>query len=665
MLVKHWRLTGVALILAATQAAAQSPVEHYYPDFFADSRPETAMDMVSQLPGFAFDGGDGTRGLSGNSGNVLINGKRPASKTDNLSAILSRIAAQEVDHIDVIHSGAPGIDMQGKIVIANIVRKQTPYSHLTAIASVDAFGTGRTIPGGALQFRRSEGEVGYDLSIRRDPYYDNSMGSANITYYDAEGTANRVPEVRSGSGANIVVNGGLTMPLGGGSLSATTTIQQSGYDNGTTYDQETGTQHYQAKASNQAGELGADYQRDVGPAVVDLTVLQRLGKSSSRQILDDDMTDSSFSSLRDTGESVSSFTTRYPLADGIVIEAGAEAAYNFLEGRSALIEGNTVQDVPSSNIKVSERRSEFFAQAGWTVTSDVTLDTDMRAELSAIDVSGDAHQSHSYFYLKPRVVMSWALAPRTQFRLRAEHWVGQLSFNDFVTSASLTQDNVTAGNPDLRPDQSWQLEAAYEKHFWQRGALALRIVHQEIGDILDYKPIWAPSGTFDVRGNIGDGRADQVSVDATVPTDAVLFKGGLLSASGAWSDSAEKDPVTGVMRHFSFDNPVSYHFSFLQDFSDWNSTWSVSYNSGWNEIGYRLSEIDRSIGAPSVRVGWKYRPTRDINIDFALSDPLIASRTRISDYFSGPRSDGILQQRQIEVGYSRPHAFLAIRKEFN
>src|SRR6185312_1007356 len=245
MQVKNWRFAGVALMLAATQAAAQSPVEHYYPDFFADSRPETAMDMVNRLPGFAFDGGDGSRGLSGNSGNVLINGKRPASKTDNLSAILSRIATQEVDHIDVIRSGAPGIDMQGKAVIANIVRKQTPYSHLTAIASVDAFGTGRTIPGGALQFRRSKGEVSYDLSVRRDPYYDGTMGPANITYYDAEGTANLVPQVRSGSGGNIVVNGGLTMPLGGGSLSANATIQQSGYDNETPYGQETGTQRYQ------------------------------------------------------------------------------------------------------------------------------------------------------------------------------------------------------------------------------------------------------------------------------------------------------------------------------------------------------------------------------------------------------------------------------------
>jgi outer membrane receptor protein involved in Fe transport len=665
MLVKHWRLAGIALILAATQAAAQSPVEHYYPDFFADSRPETAMDMVSRLPGFVFDGGDGTRGLSGSSGNVLINGKRPTSKTDNLSAILSRIGAQEVDHIDVVHSGALGIDMQGKATVANIVRKQTPYSHLTAIASVDAFGTGRTIPGGALQFRRSKGEVSYDISVRRDSQYDGTMGPANITYYDAEGTANRVPQVRSGSGGSIVVNGGLTMPLGGGDLSANATIQQSGYDNGTSYNQETGRQRYQANANNQAGELGANYQRDVGPAVVDLALLQRLGKSSSRQVLDDDTADSSFASLRDTGESVSRLTTRYPLADGIVIEAGAEAAYNFLQGNSTLVEGDTVQAVPASNVKVSEKRSEFFVHAGWTITSDVTLDTDLRAELSAINVSGDAHQSHSYFYMKPRVAMSWALDPKTQLRLRAEHRVGQLSFNDFVTSASLTQDNVTAGNPDLRPDQSWQFEAAYEKHFWQRGALTLRIIHQEMGDILDYKPIWAPSGAFDVRGNIGDGRTDQVSVDAAVPTDVVLFEGGLLSASGAWRDSAEKDPVTGVMRRISFDNLASYRFSYLQDFSDWNSTWSVSYNSGWNEIGYRLSEIDRSIGAPSVRVGWKYRPTRDINIDFVLSNPLIASRTRTSDYFSGPRSDGILQQRQIEVGYARPHAFLGIRKEFN
>ena len=57
-------------------------------------------------------------------GNVFINGAPPASKTDILSACAraaSRIA--DVDRIEVIRGGAPGIDMQGLTVIANVILK--------------------------------------------------------------------------------------------------------------------------------------------------------------------------------------------------------------------------------------------------------------------------------------------------------------------------------------------------------------------------------------------------------------------------------------------------------------------------------------------------------------------------------------------------------------
>ena len=82
------------------------------------------MEMVNKLPGFTFDGGAGVRGFEGAAGNVLIDGERPATKSDDLESILRRIPAGQVDHIDVIRGGAPGIDMQGKTVLANVVRRK-------------------------------------------------------------------------------------------------------------------------------------------------------------------------------------------------------------------------------------------------------------------------------------------------------------------------------------------------------------------------------------------------------------------------------------------------------------------------------------------------------------------------------------------------------------
>ncbi|MCR5877462.1 hypothetical protein [Phenylobacterium sp. J367] len=61
--------------------------------------------------------------LEGAAGNVLIDGQRPAAKSDGLGEILNRIPAGSVERIDLIRGGAPGIDMQGKTVLVNVVRK--------------------------------------------------------------------------------------------------------------------------------------------------------------------------------------------------------------------------------------------------------------------------------------------------------------------------------------------------------------------------------------------------------------------------------------------------------------------------------------------------------------------------------------------------------------
>jgi len=663
--VAHLCLSGV-LIPLSIPAFAQDQVESYRPNFFAAARPATAMDMINRLPGFSFDGGDGSRGFSGNSGNVLIDGKRPTSKTDGLSSVLSRIVATDVERIDVIHGSAPGIDMQGKPVMANVVRKQTPSTNIVALANETYFNTGRAIPGGALQYSRTVGERSYDLSIRRDPNYNDDMGEARITDIDPSGTAVTTEETRRGSGGNIGLNGAVKLPLAGGDFGANTTMNQAEFSSGTLYDYAAGPQNYASASRNQNGELGASYELPLGKMVLGVEMLQRLGHSVSTQVQSTD--DEKFSSLQDTGESITRFTLRHPLSPSVSLEAGGEAAYNFLRGHSLYTQGGAVQDLPSSDVNVSERRAEGFVQASWQAGKSLTLDAGVRAEYSTISESGNAAMTHSFFYPKPRAVLTWTLDDHSLLRLRVEHKLGQLNFGDFISSANLTQGNVTAGNPNLRPDQRWQYELAYEFHFWNQGALTIGLLHQNIGNLLDLMPLADSSGQlFDVRGNIGDGRSDTLSARATIPTGHLLnlLAGGRLSLAGDWRDSAVRDPLTGVMRRFTYEDATSYSVNFTQDLDALRSTWSLSYNSGYKEIGSRLAEDDRFLGTPSVNAAWAYKPSPELNFNFQISNLLIASRTRISDYYSGPRNISPLLNREIEIGYARPRVYFNIRKTFN
>ena len=104
-------------------SVAQTGVTSYPPEFFAFAHPNTALDMVDQLPGFALDTGSSVRGYEGAAGNVLIDGERPTAKSEGVDSILQRMLATHVARIDVIRGAAPGIDMQGKTVIANVITK--------------------------------------------------------------------------------------------------------------------------------------------------------------------------------------------------------------------------------------------------------------------------------------------------------------------------------------------------------------------------------------------------------------------------------------------------------------------------------------------------------------------------------------------------------------
>ncbi len=167
--------------------AADMDVLTYPASYFAEQRPNTAYDMISRLPGFLFDDGDTARGFAGTAGNVLIDGQRPTSKTDDLQSILARLPAGDVDHIDVIRGGAQGIDMHGKTVVANVIRKKGDSTHI--VAQVDNnfwLGDHHSVPSASVQFTQHSGDATYEGSIARLGNYDDSVGKGSL-YPDRSG----------------------------------------------------------------------------------------------------------------------------------------------------------------------------------------------------------------------------------------------------------------------------------------------------------------------------------------------------------------------------------------------------------------------------------------------------------------------------------------------
>ena len=74
----------------------------YGADYFEKYKPNTALDIVKQIPGFILDDINDSRGYGASAGNVLINGRRPSSKEDMLSAIKTIKGVTEIINYVII-----------------------------------------------------------------------------------------------------------------------------------------------------------------------------------------------------------------------------------------------------------------------------------------------------------------------------------------------------------------------------------------------------------------------------------------------------------------------------------------------------------------------------------------------------------------------------------
>jgi hypothetical protein len=548
----------IAAILAAgfpggTLHAEEPTVIAYPESFFAEARPNTAYDMISRLPGFVFNNGNTARGFSGTAGNVLINGQRPTSKSDDLQSILLRIPANDVERIELIRGGAPGIDMQGQTVVANIIRKKADSTAIVADLEDNIFLDGHSVPNASLQYTHHSGDSTYEASITRYGNYDDSVGKGTHRLTDEQGGTTIVqPAHDNGMGTGGALTGAATVPLFGGEFKANLALQDSPFHSAIFYQPPGVPQAIRDVSGNRNGELGLHWKGLLGGLETEALLLQRLSHLSDVNTLKSPGDDERFTSSSDTGESIARETLRYSPQEGLTFEAGAEAAYNFLDGTSAFVQNDTNILLPTPNPHVAERRSEISAQESWQFAPEWLLEAGARLEFSTITETGEVNLSRSFFYPKPRVVLTWTPDADTQVHARYEKVVGQLDFTNFIASSNLAGTGVTAGNAHLQPDQHTQYEVSYERHFMDKGAAVVTFMHEQIDDVVDLVPVEdAQRNVFDAPGNIGSGTNEKLDLTLTLPLDWLGLKNGVLKSVNSLQWSRVPDPVTGRERIIS------------------------------------------------------------------------------------------------------------------
>lgn len=618
---------------AVQPVAQQQGVISYTPADFAAARPNTAMDMINRIPGFSFNAGDQVRGFAGAAGNVLVDGQRPTVKTDSLDSVLSRIQISQVERIDVIRGGAPGIDMQGQTVVANvIVKKQDTFQQVITAGGMIYAKTGDTIPTYGYTATRRVGEHQFDFNFSRGLSLDDSVGFGWRTTQDLNAGTTLVENADTeGDGFVYTMRGNYKGPMFDGTLSLNGLASADEFKNESHFISTATDRRFIDRSANDRAEVGANYKRALGDAFeLEVLGLSKWAQGSGDSLAFIEADQSSFNVRAEAGESIGRGVLRYKMTPDLSFEGGGELAYNYRDQSVALFDNGAPVPLPLTDVKVEELRGEVFAQSTWRLSPELSLEGGVRVERSKIEQSGDLTKERSFTYPKPRLVATWSPTKDDQLRLRVEREVGQLNFRDFSASVSLNSGVVSGGNSDLRPDKTWVYEAAYEKRFWDGAAAVLTFRHDEITDVVDLFPFLVdtdgdtiPDTRIMGPGNIGSGKNDSISLNLTLPLKGIGLTGGEFKAETTWQNSEVTDPLTGEKRRISGQRPNDINLSYRQDLPDLNLTFGFGWFAGWSEDYYYLQEVQ------SLRLRdfffsfaeWKPDPTFSLRFQLDNFDP--------------------------------------------
>jgi hypothetical protein len=580
--------------VAQTTASANGK-RQFRADFFAAYAPVSALDMVQRIPGFSIAEGDGRRGFGENAGNVLIDGDRPSTKSDNIFTILGRIPASEVDYIELTEQAGADAETQGQGQIVNVVRKVS--------ARVSGTYEGRIVtgrygfqPSGNASATLRRGPTTYELNF--SSYSERIYGFGPEDFKTGTGALIERRHYQGKGGFDeAAIGGAIKTRLGGAKINLNGRVRWSdGFDrreadyfNSAFVDIGDELLLRGGPINDINYEVGGDIEFGMAPKLnTKIIALYRAAEESN---------DSSIEVAR-PGQAVTLFETRsrakpseavariqndWSAVASHAIQFGGEVAYNRLDAKfsAASSVAGAVTSFPASNVLVEETRIEPFLTDVWTISPSWKLEAGVIAEFSKLTLSGDSTASRSFRFSKPRAIATWTVSPQTTLEFRAERQVAQLNFGEFATSVDVTLGNqVDAGNADLVPEKTTTLSALIRHKFLERGSIQLRTDYQFVSDTQDLVPITLRdtfgniTARFDGAGNIGSSRRWNAELEITLPFDWLTKPIGLtgveLKYVGHYHDGRITDPVTGLKRGRS-NTPL------------WHQQWDLRYDA--TELG--------------------------------------------------------------------------------
>ncbi|QAY76589.1 hypothetical protein [Sphingosinicella sp. BN140058] len=676
------RVAAAALLLgcsvpAAAQQAGPGGRTLYEAAYFERYSPSSALEIVRRVPGFVLElGAEDVRGFGQAAGNVVINGNRPSSKSDTLEAILARIPANRVARVEVGTGDLFGSEFSGRAQVLNLVLTSGGGLAGTVTATARRDYTGQITPEGSVSALYRRGASSFNLSAGYNNSHTPEEGIDDVTALPSGALLEHRRKINDISEREAFLSGSWEHQGGanrGAHLNFRVERERFELDQtndvfpvrGPIRDDRLG-QDYRTREF----ELGGDVTRPLWGGAIKLIGLatrrhRKEAEFSFNRIQGDVIGgyEQNVESQRD--ETLGRLVWSTPNAGGWSVEAGVEAVLNSLDSDVNLFEldeqGDRVRvDLPIDQAVVKEWRGEAFYNVGRSLSPTVRIDLGFTFEASRLTVRGDTEAERTLRFLKPKAVLDWRPKGPWHAQVSLIRTVAQLDFEDFISSAELTNDRVNAGNADLVPQRAWEGLLTVERTVLGDGLAKVELGYNLIEKVQDRVP--TPEG-FDAPGNLGTGRQAFVKTTVDLPLGSVGIKGGRFTWNTMFQDTSVEDPYTHRNRRFSGLTSWSYELGLRQDLGKF--AWSVNYTASPREPYYWRDEIDAPNGRePFINAFVEYRPDRATTITLGADNILDVPGTRTRIFFAPDRSNPDPYQREFRERNGHVTAYLRFKRSF-
>jgi outer membrane receptor for ferrienterochelin and colicins len=647
----------------------------YVPADFAQFAPRTALDMLNRVPGFSIKYEDQDRGLGEASGNVVINGQRVSGKSNDVVTELSRIPAANVERIEIVEGETldiPGLTGQ----VANIITRSSGITGQWAYRpEFRSYYADPLFTRFEVSLSGTKGPVQYTLGLDNRA---NRSGAGGPTWlYSPTGTIIETrDEVWRGNAERPRLSGRFVYDGPGSAVGNLNLSYGRLYYDYLEEGNRAGTRSgdYERRVTvDEHGhdyEIGGDYEFAFGKGRLKLIGVGRGSRYPNEVVVIDTFSDEAlgFRSTQVGDDSEIIGRTEYRWTSGVSEwQVSAEGALNSLDNITRLFEmtpSGAFEELDFSGgiAKVEEDRYEVMGSYGRPLSSKVTMKLSAGGEYSQLAQVGAGGTTRNFWRPKGEVSTAWKVSALTDVNVKLARRVGQLNFFDFLASVDVATDQTTNANPDLVPEQSWQLDVEGVRNLGAYGRTTLRLYGQMIDDIIDYVPIGV-SGQ--APGNLDSAQVYGIESRSTFNLDPLGWRGARFDAHFQWQDSEVEDPLTGEQRPISGSLQEFFSLALRHDVANTDWAWGTGYSYQLSAKSYRLTEVGRQWEGPvwgDVYVEHKNVGGR-LTVRAGVYNLLAADSMWDRTVHSGRRTDPVdfIEERDRQIG---PIFSFAVRGKF-